>query len=124
MKLLCVVGARPNFIKIAPLMRSFKRHSPFETRLIHTGQHYDAQLSDIFFRQLGIREPDGELGVGPGSQTAQTAEIMRRFEPVLEAEQPEAVLVVGDVNSTLACALATAKFRRQAPFVWAGASGR
>jgi len=119
MKLLCVVGARPNFIKIAPLMRSFKRHSPFETRLIHTGQHYDAQLSDIFFRQLGIREPDGELGVGPGSQTAQTAEIMRRFEPVLEAEQPEAVLVVGDVNSTLACALATAKFRRQAPFVWA-----
>ncbi len=66
MKLLCVVGARPNFIKIAPLMRSFKRHSPFETRLIHTGQHYDAQLSDIFFRQLGIREPDGELGVGPG----------------------------------------------------------
>jgi UDP-N-acetylglucosamine 2-epimerase (non-hydrolysing) len=117
-KILCVVGARPNFIKIAPLMSSFARLPFFESRLIHTGQHYDARLSDIFFRQLGIRKPDVDLGVGPGTQTEQTAEIMRRFEPVLEAEQPQAVLVVGDVNSTIACSLATAKFTLREPFEW------
>lgn len=119
MKILCVVGARPNFIKIAPLMRSFARLSPLETRLVHTGQHYDAKLSDIFFRQLAIPAPDVDLEVGPGTQTAQTAEIMRRFEAVLEAEQPQAVLVVGDVSSTIACALATAKFHLRRPFTWA-----
>ncbi len=118
-KILCVVGARPNFIKIAPLMNSFARLPFFESRLIHTGQHYDARLSDIFFRQLEIRTPDVDLGVGPGTQTEQTAEIMRRFEPVLEAEQPQAVLVVGDVNSTIACSLATAKFLLREPFEWA-----
>ncbi len=118
MKILCVVGARPNFIKIAPLMRSFSRVPSLETRLVHTGQHYDAQLSDVFFRQLGIPEPDIELKVGPGTQTVQTAEIMRRFEPVLEAEQPQAVLVVGDVSSTIACALAAAKLRLRQPFAW------
>jgi len=119
-KVLCVVGARPNFIKIAPLMRSLARRSLFEARLVHTGQHYDARLSDIFFRQLAIQKPDVDLGVGPGSQTIQTAEIMRRFEPVLLAEQPHVVLVVGDVNSTLACALAAAKFQRRESFVCAG----
>lgn len=118
MKILCVVGARPNFIKIAPLLGAFSQVEGFETRLVHTGQHYDAQLSDVFFRQLRIREPDIELGVGTGTQTVQTAEIMRRFEAVLEAEQPQAVLVVGDVNSTLACSLATAKFRLREPFAW------
>ncbi len=121
MKILCVVGARPNFIKIAPLLRAFARVSGFETRLVHTGQHYDSRLSDIFFRQLRIPPPDIDLGVGPGTQTAQTAEIMRRFEPVLEGEQPQAVLVVGDVNSTIACSLAAAKFQLRAPFLWAGA---
>ncbi len=120
-KILCVVGARPNFIKIAPLMNSFARLPFFDSRLIHTGQHYDARLSDIFFRQLGIRTPDVDLGVGPGTQTEQTAEIMRRFEPVLEAEQPQAVLVVGDVNSTIACSLATAKFLLRVPFRWRNA---
>lgn len=120
MKILCVVGARPNFIKIAPLMRSLKRRSSFEAPLVHTGQHYDARLSDIFFTQLDIQAPDVELEVGPGTQTAQTAEIMRRFEPVLEAEQPQGVLVVGDVNSTLACALAAAKLRLKKPFLWKG----
>lgn len=119
MKILCVVGARPNFVKIAALLRAFARRASFETRLVHTGQHYDARLSDVFFRQLGIPAPDVVLGVGPGTPTAQTAEIMRRFEPVLEAEQPQAVLVVGDVSSTLACALATAKFRLHQPFTWA-----
>ncbi len=117
-KILCVVGARPNFIKIAPLMSSFAGLPFFESRLIHTGQHYDARLSDVFFRQLEIRKPDVDLGVGPGTQTEQTAEIMRRFEPVLEAEQPQAVLVVGDVNSTIACSLATAKFLLRTPFRW------
>jgi UDP-N-acetylglucosamine 2-epimerase (non-hydrolysing) len=119
-KILCVVGARPNFIKIAPLMRSFARLSMFETPLVHTGQHYDSKLSDIFFKQLGIKAPDVELDVPPGTQTEQTAEIMRRFETVLEKEQPHAVLVVGDVNSTLACALATAKFRLQESFACLG----
>jgi UDP-N-acetylglucosamine 2-epimerase (non-hydrolysing) len=117
-KLLCVAGARPNFIKIAAVLRSASRLSSLQTRLVHTGQHYDALLSDIFFEQLAIPAPDVALGVGPGTQTAQTAEIMRRFEPVLEAEQPQAVLVVGDVNSTIACALATAKFRLREPFSW------
>ncbi|MBK5256582.1 MAG: UDP-N-acetylglucosamine 2-epimerase (non-hydrolyzing) [Vicinamibacteria bacterium] len=120
MKIICVVGARPNFIKIAPLMRSFSRLTSFETLLVHTGQHYDARLSDIFFAQLGIRAPDVELSVPPATQTAQTAEIMRRFEAVLEAEQPQGVLVVGDVNSTVACALAAAKFRLADPFAWSG----
>jgi len=121
MKILCVVGARPNFIKIAPLLRALSRVNGFETRLVHTGQHYDSRLSDIFFRQLRIQAPDLELEVGPGTQTVQTAEIMRRFEPVLESEQPQAVLVVGDVNSTIACSLAAAKFQLRAPFTWAGA---
>lgn len=121
MKIVCVAGARPNFIKIAPLLAALSKVEGCEARLVHTGQHYDAQLSDVFFRQLRIREPDIELGVGAGTQTVQTAEIMRRFEAVLEAEQPQAVLVVGDVNSTLACALATAKFQLRAPFAWGDA---
>jgi UDP-N-acetylglucosamine 2-epimerase (non-hydrolysing) len=119
-KLLCVVGARPNFIKMAALLRSLEPCPVFETRLVHTGQHYDPSLSDVFFRELGIPPPDVELSVGSGTHAVQTAEIMRGFEPVLEAEQPSAVLVVGDVNSTLACALTTAKFRRREPATWAG----
>jgi UDP-N-acetylglucosamine 2-epimerase (non-hydrolysing) len=119
-KLVCVAGARPNFIKVAALMRALAKLSSFETRLVHTGQHSDERLSDVFFRQLAIPKPDVELGVGPGTQTEQTAEIMRRFERVLEDEQPQAVLVVGDVSSTLACALAAAKFRLSQPFSWAG----
>ena len=119
MKLLCVAGARPNFIKVAALMRAFAKQ-PFEARLVHTGQHSDQQLSDVFFRQLAIPKPDVELGVGLGTQTEQSAEIMRRFETVLESEQPHAVVVVGDVSSTLACALAASKFRLRAPFAWAG----
>jgi UDP-N-acetylglucosamine 2-epimerase (non-hydrolysing) len=119
MKLVCVVGARPNFVKIAPLLRSLSQVRGFEPRLVHTGQHYDERLSDIFFRQLQIRKPDLDLEVGPGTQTVQTAEIMRRFEAVLESEQPQAVLVVGDVNSTIACSLAAAKFQLREGFMWA-----
>jgi UDP-N-acetylglucosamine 2-epimerase (non-hydrolysing) len=108
-RVLCVVGARPNFMKIAPIMRALDAHPALEPLLLHTGQHYDAAMKDAFFVQLGIPEPDVDLGVGPGSHAVQTAEIMRRFEPALERLAPDAVLVVGDVNSTIACSLVAAK---------------
>jgi UDP-N-acetylglucosamine 2-epimerase (non-hydrolysing) len=117
-KVLCVAGTRPNFVKVAALMHCLSEHPFFRTKLVHTGQHYDADLSGIFFRQLRMPVPDIELEVGSGSHAGQTAEIMRRFEAVLEDEQPQVVLVVGDVNSTLACALAAAKFGLRAPFAW------
>ncbi len=109
-KILCVVGARPNFMKIAPIMRAF--HAPgsgIDARLLHTGQHYDAAMKASFFDQLGIPEPDVDLGVGSGSHAEQTAEIMKRFEPELDRWRPDAILVVGDVNSTIACALVASK---------------
>ena len=115
-KILCVAGARPNFMKVAPLVRALRQNASFDVRLVHTGQHYDEKLSRIFFEELEIPRPDIELDVGSGSHAAQTAELMRRFEPVLVREQPHAVLVVGDVNSTIACALVTAKFVRAEPF--------
>src|SRR5262252_6597484 len=107
-KLLCVAGARPNFMKVAPLMRVLRANPLFEAKLVHTGQHYDAQLSRVFFEDLGMPRPDIELEVGSASHAVQSAEIMRRFEPVLEREQPHGVIVVGDVNSTIACALVVA----------------
>lgn len=108
--LMCVVGARPNFMKIAPIMRQFKASgSVVPVVLVHTGQHYDAAMKDTFFDQLGIPVPDIDLGVGSGTHAVQTAEIMLRFEPVLDLLQPRAVLVVGDVNSTIACALVAVK---------------
>jgi UDP-N-acetylglucosamine 2-epimerase (non-hydrolysing) len=104
------VGARPNFIKIAPVIEALGANPvSLRTILVHTGQHYDEEMADNFFRQLCIAEPDVDLGVGSGSHAAQTAEIMLRFEPVLEEVNPTAVLVVGDVNSTLACAVVAAK---------------
>jgi UDP-N-acetylglucosamine 2-epimerase (non-hydrolysing) len=110
LRLLCIVGARPNFMKIAPLMRVFReRPEVFDARLVHTGQHYDEAMKDAFFRQLRIPEPDIDLGVGSGSHAVQTAEIMRRFEPVVDELAPDLVLVVGDVNSTIACALVASK---------------
>lgn len=108
--ILCVVGARPNFMKIAPIMRAFRGEgSRVTASLVHTGQHYDAAMKQSFFDQLGIPEPDCDLEVGSGSHAVQTAEIMKRFEPVLDREQPNAVLVVGDVNSTIACSLVAVK---------------
>jgi len=104
-----VVGARPNFMKIAPLMRAFRTRGPFQPILVHTGQHYDARMSRLFFDQLGIPRPDINLEVGSASHAVQTAEIMKRFEPVLAERDPDLVLVVGDVNSTIACALVAAK---------------
>ena len=108
--IICVVGARPNFMKIAPIMRAFKEGpNPIEACLVHTGQHYDEAMKDTFFRQLDIPEPDIDLGVGSGSHAVQTAEVMKKFEPVVDEKQPQAVLVVGDVNSTIACGLVAAK---------------
>jgi UDP-N-acetylglucosamine 2-epimerase (non-hydrolysing) len=107
---MCVVGARPNFMKVAPIMAALRAgDAPVSTRLVHTGQHYDAAMKDAFFAQLGIPEPDQDLEVGSATHAAQTAEIMKRFEPVLDADKPAAVLVVGDVNSTIACALVAVK---------------
>jgi UDP-N-acetylglucosamine 2-epimerase (non-hydrolysing) len=123
-KILCVAGARPNFIKIAPLMRAFAGQPFWHARLVHTGQHYDDKLSRIFFDDLHIPRPDLSLDVGSASHALQTAEIIRRFEPVLEDEQPEAVLVVGDVNSTIACAIVVAKFVRKSEFRWRGGTRR
>jgi UDP-N-acetylglucosamine 2-epimerase (non-hydrolysing) len=107
-EVLCVVGARPNFMKIAPILEAFAARS-VQAQLVHTGQHYDAAMSDGFFEQLGIPRPQVNLEVGSASHAVQTAEIMRAFEPVLDQEAPRAVLVVGDVNSTIACALVAAK---------------
>lgn len=108
--ILCVVGARPNFMKIAPVMRAMRDATPpLPVRLVHTGQHYDPEMNKQYFQALGIPDPDINLEVGSASHAVQTAEILRRFEPVLDRERPAAVLVVGDVNSTLACALVAVK---------------
>ncbi len=109
MEIINVVGARPNFMKIAPLMEAFGRHASINAVLVHTGQHYDERMSDLFFRQLGIPEPDINLDVGSASHAVQTAEIMKSFEPVVLERRPDAVLVVGDVNSTIACGLVAVK---------------
>jgi UDP-N-acetylglucosamine 2-epimerase (non-hydrolysing) len=114
-KLLFVVGARPNFMKVAPIIRAVREHndrkmcSHVEHVLVHTGQHYDALMSDQFFADLKLPEPDVHLGIGSGSQAVQTAGILEKFDLVLSQQCPDVVIVVGDVNSTLACALATAK---------------
>lgn len=108
--LLCVVGARPNFMKMAPILRALRGRNPsWPVALVHTGQHYGADMQATFFDQLGLPVPGVDLGVGSAGHAVQTADIMTRFEPVMDAVQPTAVLVVGDVNSTLACALVAAK---------------
>ncbi len=109
MKIINVVGARPNFIKIAALYKAYAGRKDIEPVLVHTGQHYDRQMSDLFFRQLEIPEPDMNLEVGSASHAVQTAEIMKRFESVASEHKPDAVLVVGDVNSTIACGLVAVK---------------
>ena len=109
-QILCIVGARPNFMKIAPIMRAFAQSdSALSARLLHTGQHYDAAMKHAFFDQLHIPEPDVDLEVGSGTHAQQTADIMKSLEPVLDEVPPLAVLVVGDVNSTIACALVAVK---------------
>ena len=105
MKIINIVGARPNLMKIAPLMEAYGGHAEIDPLLVHTGQHYDANMSELFFRQLGIPEPDLNLEVGSASQAVQTAEIMKAFEPIVLEHRPDVVLVVGDVNSTIACGI-------------------
>lgn len=107
---LCVVGARPNFMKMAPILRALALHQPpVPALLVHTGQHYDKDMSDRLFTELGLPRPDVNLEVGSGSHAVQTAEVMKRFEPVIDEHRPSCVLVVGDVNSTLACTLVAVK---------------
>ncbi len=120
MKILSVVGARPNFMKMAPLHRAFQKRSGIESKIVHTGQHYDARMSEVFFEQLELPKPNYYLGIGGGSHTQQTAKIMLAFEKILEKEQPDWVLVVGDVNSTIACALVAAKMQILVAHVEAG----
>ncbi|HEX4936803.1 MAG TPA: UDP-N-acetylglucosamine 2-epimerase (non-hydrolyzing) [Gemmatimonadaceae bacterium] len=108
MKALVVAGARPNFMKVAPVLQSLARQG-HQRVFVHTGQHYDASMSDAFFRDLGLPHPDFHLGVGSASHAKQTARVMEAFEPVLEESKPDWVVVVGDVNSTIACALVASK---------------
>ena len=120
MKILNVVGARPNFMKIAPLMAEYGRHENIHPILVHTGQHYDEIMSKLFFSELGIPKPDINLEVGSGSHAVQTAEIMKRFEPVVIDCNPDVVVVVGDVNSTIACSLVAVKLGAKLVHVEAG----
>jgi len=119
-RVLAVAGARPNFMKIAPLLRELRVREVFEATLVHTGQHYDAAMSGSFFRDLGIPEPDLDLGVGSGPHGRQTARVLEAMEQVLLERRPDAVVVVGDVNSTLAAALAAAKLGIPVAHVEAG----
>jgi len=119
-KILCVVGARPNFMKIAPLLEEFKNHPKFNPILIHTGQHYDKEMSGNFFKELNIPKPDYSLGVGSGSHGEQTGKIMIEFEKVCFKESPSLIIVVGDVNSTIAAALVGAKLHIPVAHIEAG----
>jgi UDP-N-acetylglucosamine 2-epimerase (non-hydrolysing) len=125
LKVINVVGARPNFMKVAPIVEAMKRRErEFTPLVVHTGQHYDAAMSDAFFRDLDLPQPDVHLGVGSTSHAVQTAAIMERFEPVVLREKPDWVLVVGDVNSTLACALVCVKLGVRVAHVEAGLRSR
>jgi len=120
MKILNIVGARPNFIKIAPLMTEYRKHKNIDAILVHTGQHYDDKMSDYLFHDLGIPKPDINLEVGSGSHAVQTAEIMKRFEPFAISYKPDLVVVVGDVNSTIACGLVATKLDIKLAHIEAG----
>jgi UDP-N-acetylglucosamine 2-epimerase (non-hydrolysing) len=120
MHLLHIVGARPNFMKVAPVYRALSARSGIKQTLIHTGQHYDNNMSDVFFSQLCMPAPDVNLGVGSGSHAQQTADIMRRLEPIILERRPDMVVVYGDVNSTMAAALVCAKLQVPVAHVEAG----
>ncbi|WP_456441258.1 non-hydrolyzing UDP-N-acetylglucosamine 2-epimerase [Caldithrix abyssi] len=119
-KVINVVGARPNFMKIAPIQREMSKYSSIKPVLVHTGQHYDKRMSKLFFNDLQLPEPDIYLGVGSGTHAEQTAKIMTHFEKILNEEKPELVLVVGDVNSTAACSMVAAKMNTKIAHVEAG----
>lgn len=120
LKILCVCGTRPNFIKIASIMKELRGTEGVQSRLVHTGQHYDERMSRLFFDELAIPKPDVDLEVGSGSHASQTAEIMKRFEPVCIEHKPDWLVVVGDVNSTVACALVASKLGIKVAHVEAG----
>ena len=120
MRIIHVVGARPNFMKAAPVLLALRKHPRIEQLLVHTGQHYDDRMSDIFFRQLGLPKPDINLEAGSGSHATQTAEIMIRFEKVVLEQKPDWLIVYGDVNSTIACALVGVKLGVKVAHVEAG----
>jgi UDP-N-acetylglucosamine 2-epimerase (non-hydrolysing) len=125
LKVINVAGARPNFMKVAPIVAAMKRRpGKFQPLLVHTGQHYDEAMSEAFFRDLEMPKPDVYLGVGSGSHAAQTAAVMQAFEPVVMKVKPDWVIVVGDVNSTLACALVCAKLGVKVAHVEAGLRSR
>ncbi len=124
-KLVIIAGARPNFMKVAPIIRAIRARPKgqareFEYRLVHTGQHYDDKMSEVFFRELGIPKPDFNLEVGSGSHAVQTAQVMLKVEPVRVAEKPDWLVVVGDVNSTMGCTLVAAKLGIRVAHVEAG----
>jgi UDP-N-acetylglucosamine 2-epimerase (non-hydrolysing) len=120
LRLTCIVGARPNFPKVAPILAAAQENDAISSTLVHTGQHYDERMSDLFFKELGIREPDMYLGVGSASHAVQTARVMIAFDEILDAHPADVVLVVGDVNSTLACALVAVKRGIEVAHVEAG----
>ncbi len=120
LKICNVVGARPNFMKIAPLMDEMKKHAEIDAQLVHTGQHYDEKMSKLFFNDLGLPVPDVYLGVGSGGHGEQTGKIMIEFERIISADKPDIVLVVGDVNSTIACGLVAVKLGVRLAHVEAG----
>ena len=124
MRLTCVVGARPNFMKIAPILRHCEGLSGVQTRLVHTGQHYDEQLSRLFFDELSLPAPDAYLGVGSGTHAVQTAKVMMGFDEELAQHPADIVVVVGDVNSTIACALVAVKRGIKVAHVEAGLRSR
>ncbi len=120
MKIFLIAGARPNFMKIAPIARAFDAYHQLNYKIIHTGQHYDQNMSDVFFEELGIRQPDYHLSAGGGTHAQQTAKIMTGFEKICEADKPDMVIVVGDVNSTLACSIVAKKMHISVAHVEAG----
>jgi UDP-N-acetylglucosamine 2-epimerase (non-hydrolysing) len=115
-----VAGARPNFMKIAPVVRALQAHGGLRYKIVHTGQHYDREMNEVFFEELGIPSPDVFMGAGGGSHAEQTAKIMLGFEQLCQAERPDAVLVVGDVNSTIACSIVAKKMHIPVAHVEAG----
>jgi len=124
LKIIVVAGARPNFIKIAPLVREFKRSNFSDFLIVHTGQHYDYEMSKVFFDELELQEPDYFLNVGSGTHAEQTAKVMIEFEKVCFQEKPDITIVVGDVNSTLACTIVAKKFNIKVAHVEAGLRSR
>jgi len=130
MKIILVIGARPNFMKIAPILEALQRHNEsgelpgIEAMLVHTGQHYDRVMSQLFFEDLGMPRPDINLGVGSGTHAQQTGRVMIAFEQVLQQEQPDIVVVVGDINSTMACTIAAKKLDIAVAHVEAGLRSR